>query len=235
MTRSFLAMLVGATVICGAQAIPVQAQDSRAFPDDDDPKPANADGKVIEVNPKILRERLGAKEVKWNPETGALTLSYDFKKGQEKDWDVEENCISKPMAIKGIRLAAATKIVHKVVFTEGSCMFQYAIRQIEDKGVLLSAGSVSVRQHIFNDRTFSLNDKELVLDNDSDRITRFAVYLLCQRNRCSLKVNRSEVAFARNSAEPFRLALHGGENGGEFGALTVSGKPDSEWLADFIK
>jgi hypothetical protein len=137
--------------------------------------------------------------------------------------------------VKGIRLAAATKIVHKVMFTEGSCSFQFAISQIDDKGPLLSAGDVVVRQHMFNDRSFFLNNKEANLGNDSDKVRVFAVSLLCQEKRCSLKVNRSEVAFGRDSGQPFQFVLQGGENGGEFGSLTIAGKPEKKWLAEIMK
>jgi hypothetical protein len=227
--------IAAAILVCCANVFPALAQDSRTFPGLDDLLSAAEKRKVVEVDAKVLRKKLGAKDVKWDPKSGVLTLAYDFNKGQDKDWEIQDDCISRPTSVKGIRLAAATKLVHKVMFTEGSCSFQYAISQIDDKGQLLSAGDVIVRQHMFNDRSFFLNNKEANLGNDSDRVRLFAVSLLCQAHRCALKVNRSEVAFGRDSGQPFQFMLHGGENGGEFGTLTISGKPDSDWLAEFLK
>jgi hypothetical protein len=226
--------IAAAILLCCTNVFPALAQDSRTFPGLDDLLSAHEKRKVVEVDAKALRKHLGAKDVKWDPKSGVLTLAYDFNKGQDKDWEIQDDCISRPTRVKGIRLAAATKIVHKVVFTEGSCSFQFAVGQFTDRGTLLSAGNIIVRQNFFNGREFHLNDKVTDLGNDRN-IKQWMVYLACQENRCSLKVNQSEVAFGRDSGQPFQFMLHGGENGGEFGALTISGKPDSDWLAEFSK
>jgi hypothetical protein len=226
--------IAAAILVCCVNFFPALAQDSRTFPDLDDVLPAAEKRKVVDVDAKVLRKKLGAKDVKWDSKSGVLTLAYDFNKGQDKDWEIQDDCISRPTRLKGIRLAAATKIVHKVTFTEGSCSFQFAVGQFGDQGTLLSAGNVIVRQNFFNGREFHLNDK--LTDLGGDRVTKqWMVHLVCQANRCSLKVNQAEVAFSRDSGKPFQFMLHGGENGGEFGTLTISGKPDSDWLAEFLK
>jgi hypothetical protein len=224
-----------AFMACVAAISPVFGQDTRTFPDQNGALASEAKGNAVEVDQKLLRKKLGAKDIKWDSKSGTLTLAYDFNKGQDKDWDIEENSVSRPSRLKGIRLAAATKIVHKAVFTEGTCTFQYALTQRDDKGPLLSAGDVIVRQHFFNDRSFFIGNKEANLGDASDGLKQFSVSLLCQGIRCSLKVNRSEVAFIRDSTAPFQFALHGGDNGGEFGSLIISGKPDPDWLAELME
>jgi hypothetical protein len=238
MVRRAFWRLAYAGLLCCVQATALRADDGRTFPDQNDPAPAahgdNVDAKKLEVDPQLLKKRFGGK-AKWDADRGVLALEYDFRRGQEKDWEVDENCISRPAALRGIRVAAATKLVHKAIFVEGSCAFQYAIRQPDDKGILLTAGNVEVRQHYFNDRCFFLNNREANIGNENDALKLFNVHLMCQPTRCSLKVSRSEVAFARGGAEPFRFALHGGENGGEFGSLSIYGKPHSDWFAEFLK
>jgi len=54
--------------------------------------------------------------------------------------------------------------------------------------------------------------------------------------RCELAVNgAAEVAVKQGPGKSFQFTLHGGDNGADFGTVTISGRPEKRWVEGMMK
>jgi hypothetical protein len=218
-----------------SQAVLAQDKQIATFPDEEQPAAPAIDPTA--VDPKVLRRKLGAKDVKWDRKTGILYLTYDFRKGQEKDWEMPGR-IGSAKAFKGIRISAGDVLVHKVRFIEGTCAFQYSTSGKGDSGSVVTAGDgISVTTQPRLGRSYLLNGKEKNIGNPQvgpNGMPPVMIKLAISDAKCRLFVNEGEVVTDRTTNTAFCFSLYGGDNGGDFGALAVEGKPDSEWMAEVM-
>lgn len=204
-----------------------------AFPDDEPPAAAAGDPKDIKL--KLLRKNLGARDVKWVSKSGLLELFYDFRKGQEKDWEIASRVVP-ATAFRGIRIGAGDTITHKVKFSEATCVCRYSCN-ISDAGPVMEAtqvGRITTRSRNIG-RCFQLNGLEkslgrLQLPPKGNQFVELQFVVADKKVRLIMNHN-TEVADEREASEPFQFIFHGGNNGSEFGEMSITGKPDAAWLA----
>jgi len=192
-----------------------------------------------DVDQKRLRKKLGAR-VQWDPKTGILTLTYDFtgrnQVNQLKDWQVPNGAAPKPVNGQGFRIAPAESLVHRGIFLSGSCTVAFAIRNIEDRGSVVSAGeAIAVSQKPWGGhRQFQLCDKDVKFGTRETQ--KFLLTLVVHSERCELAVNgAAEVAVKQAPGKSFQFTLHGGDNGADFGTVTISGRPEKRWVEGLMQ
>jgi hypothetical protein len=194
--------------------------------------PAASTGKRRVVDQKTLRKAFGASKATYDPKSGILSLSYDFMRPEQlRDWEASSTPPEKGKLLKGVRLVPEDSLKHRGVFVEGSCAFHFAIANPSYRGAVLSAGDdVVVLQHPNGNagRTFTIGNKTLALGNFG--ATSFRVVIDIAAERTMLKVNDGDVGMKRLPSGGFQFALYGGDNGADFGAVTISGQPEPEWF-----
>jgi hypothetical protein len=195
------------------------------------------------IDQKALRKAFGASRSSYDKKTGILSLAYDFSRPEQlKDWEVDNVQPAKPKGGKGIRVGPAESLVHRAVFQEGRCSFTYRLGDVTDKGAVISAGKVAtVNQREWNRRRFFVlngrdgfhpDDKHATVENAS--ILQFNAVVGIEEKRCVLTVDGAETAVPRQNKGTYQIMLNGGDNGGDFAAVTILGKPDMEWFMNAL-
>ncbi len=195
------------------------------------------------IDQKALRKAFGASRSSYDKKTGILTLAYDFSRPEQfKDWEVDNTQPAKAKGGKGIRVGPAESLVHRAVFQEGRCSFTYRLGDVTDKGAVISAGKVAtVNQREWNRRRFFVlngresfhpDDKHATVENAS--ILQFNAVVGIEEKRCVLTVDGAETAVPRQNKGTYQIMLNGGDNGGDFAAVTILGKPDMEWFMNAL-
>lgn len=228
MNRVIVAMLIVFVMSFPALA---QDKDVATFPDEEKAGVAAID--PADVDPKILKKKLGAKDVRWDPKSGVLTLTYTFTKGQEKDWKISGR-VERARAPRGIRIPSAESLTHCVPFTSASCTFRSSFDKWQDTGLLVSAHpGLDVRRREAHGVLFMMQDKETNLGRLGDGQI-VSLTLGIDATRCRLAVDSRDIAIVRESENVFRFVFHGGNNGHEISEVMISGKPDVAWLAEMV-
>lgn len=192
-----------------------------------------------DIDPKKLRKKLKAKEVRWDRALGVLTLTYDFRPGQEKDWEI--NGRTQPaVALNGVRLPAGGTLAHKAKFTAGTCTWIYSVQNSGDTGTVITAGeNIAVETRTRNiGRSFKLNSVEKNIGKigyGNAGMVPVPLRLEVDGKKSFLSVAGGQVSDDTGAAAGFSFVLHGGNNGGEFGAVVIAGTPDYQWLNDLIE
>ncbi len=195
------------------------------------------------IDQKALRKAFSASRSSYDKKTGILTLAYDFIRPEQlKDWEVDNTKPAKARSGKGIRVGPAESLVHRAVFQEGRCSFTYRIGDVTDKGGVISAGKVAtVNQREWNRRRFLVlngrdhfhpDDKHATVENAS--ILQFNAVVGIEDKRCVLTVDGAETAVPRQNKGTFQIMFYGGDNGGDFASVTISGKPDTDWFINAL-
>lgn len=224
-----------AVVFACAASLSALAQDkeSPAFPDRE--PPAAAVGQPRKVDraslKKLLKKNLGATTgVDVDPKTGMVELTYDFRKGQEKDWEISDGVVP-ATAFAGIRIGAGDSIAHKVAFRVATCMCRYSCNA-SDAGLVVEAtqfARVTTRTRNIG-RCFELNGTETNLGRIGNQPVTLKLVVTDKQVQLIMNGGK-EVAVARETLEPFHFIFHGGNNGAEVGGLTITGELDAAWVA----
>lgn len=227
---------VGVCAVACALVFAAPEKESASLPEPDTQVTAAVDPN--DVDQALLRKKVGTKNVKWDRKTGILTLVYDFRRIEEKDWEIARRPQPSQL-LKGIRLAAGETLVHKVLFKEATIECQYAFRNAQDSGIIVSAGAANNAMAVAH-RRWGL-DRRFELGENTARIgtadQRFHLLVTINGDGCRLIVNggAAEVGTKQTPPPPFRLLLDGGNNGADFGPVIIAGRPDSKWLQDVMK
>jgi len=195
--------------------------------------PEAADAKAKPVSDqKTLRKAFAAAKAAYDQKTGVLTLGYDFMRAdQKKDWEWPDTQVANSQLLRGIHIGPEVTVTHRALFVEGACSLQFVIADKEYRGSVMSAGpDILVWQHPWG-RVFRLCDREAKVPREA---TAFQLVLTVGNDRSHLKANATEIAVKKSPSGSFRFALHGGENGNEFGAVVISGKPDPTWFQEVL-
>ena len=193
--------------------------------------------KPLVIDQKTLKGVFGALRPTYDKKSGILTLYYDFARPEQlRDWEVPDNAVTKSTQGKGIRIAPAASLRHRVSFQEGTCTFAFAIRQSADRGKVISAGDeITVSQEPSYSRQWKFSRDKSVQVGKGNDILQFRVHFAVEGRRYLVRVNDAELAVDKVPSGTFSFLLHGGDNGADVGMVTISGKPEEEWLDKLLR
>jgi hypothetical protein len=193
--------------------------------------------KPLVIDQKTLKEVFGALRPTYDKKSGILTLYYDFARPEQlRDWEVPDNAVTKSTQGKGIRISPAASLRHRVSFQEGTCTFAFAIRQSADSGKVISAGDeITASQEPYYSRQWKFSRDKSVQVGKGNDILQFRVHFAVEGRRYLVRVNDAELAVDKVPSGTFSFLLHGGNNGADFGMVTISGKPEEEWLDKLLR
>lgn len=183
---------------------------------------------------KLLKRKFAASKIEFRPESGWLSLAYDFSKpSQLKDFDTSQGT---PTLAGGgvIRVSAAERVAHIVRFDRVTVSGTFQVRNTGDftEIVGFTNGAVLKKRQWGNEFLLKVADQEALTPTSPN--SSYAIHMTRDDRKVHARMNKAELGLPCTTDGSVAAVFHGGQGGIAVTGVVISGTPDAAWFRKFM-
>jgi hypothetical protein len=192
------------------------------------------DARVEAHYTKWLKKKMSASKIEFRPESGWLSLTYDFSKvSQLKDFDTSQGM---PNIASGgvLRISAAESLPHVARFAQVSISGTFKVRNTGDftEIVGFTNGASLKKRQWGNEFLLKVGDKEALTPTAPN--STYAIRMTRNERKVHAKMNQAELGLPCSNEGSVAVVFHGGQVGIEVTGVVIAGTVDSAWFKEFM-
>lgn len=192
------------------------------------------DARVEAHYTKWLKKKLSASKIEFKPESGWLSLTYDFSKtSQLKDFDTSQGMPN--LASGGVlHVSAAESLPHLARFSQVSISGTFKVRNTGDFTEMLgfTNGASLKKRQWGNEFLLKVGDKEALTPTAPS--SAYAIRMTRDGRKVHAKMNQAELGLPCNDEGSVAVVFHGGQVGIEVAGVVIAGTVDPAWFKAFM-